>query len=80
VRCSAVARGVASTFVNWTERTDLIKLERALGVRLERMTVEGDLAAEERVGPVDTSNLVPTPVGGRSKMVRLPGEVLQRHA
>jgi ATP-dependent RNA helicase RhlE len=76
----AGAMGVASTFVNWTERTDLIKLERALGVRLERMTVEGDLAAEERVGPVDTSNLVATPVGGRSKMVRLPGEVLQRHA
>ncbi|MDP9267824.1 MAG: DEAD/DEAH box helicase [Acidobacteriota bacterium] len=75
----AGARGIATTFVNWTERTDLIKLERTLGVKIERMTVEGDLAAEERVGPVDTSNYVPTPVGKDSRMVRLPGEVLQRY-
>jgi ATP-dependent RNA helicase RhlE len=75
----AGARGIASTFVNWTERTDLIRLERALGVKLERMMVEGDLAAEERVGPVDTSNLIPTRVSKDSKMVRLPGEVLQRY-
>jgi len=75
----AGARGVATTFVNWTERTDLIKLERALGVKIERMTVEGDLAAEERVGPVDTSNLVPTRASKDSRMMRLPGEVLQRY-
>ncbi|MBI2677579.1 MAG: DEAD/DEAH box helicase [Candidatus Koribacter versatilis] len=75
----AGARGVATTFVNWTERTDLIKLERALGVKIERMNVAGDLEAEERVGPVDTSNLVPTRASKDSRMMKLPGEVLQRY-
>ncbi len=75
----AGAVGVATTFVNWTERTDLIKLERALGVRIERMNVEGDLEAEERSGPVDTSNLVPTRASKDSRMMKLPGEVLQRY-
>ena len=75
----AGARGVATSFVNWTERTDLVKLERTLGVKIERMTVEGDLAAEERVGPIDTSNLVPERASKDSRMMRLPGEVLQRY-
>ena len=73
------ATGLATTFVNWTERRDLLKLEQTFGLKIERMTVEGELAAEERVGPVDTSNLVATPVGNGSRMVRLPGEVLQRY-
>jgi ATP-dependent RNA helicase RhlE len=73
------ASGLATTFVNWTERTDLLKLEKTFGLKIERMTVDGELAAEERVGPVDTSNLVLTPVGNGSRMVRLPGEVLQRY-
>jgi ATP-dependent RNA helicase RhlE len=73
------ATGMATTFVNWTQRTDLLKLEQTFGLKIERLTIDGELAAEERVGPIDTSKLVPTPVGNGSRMMRLPGEVLQRY-
>ena len=52
--------------------------ERALGVKMERMKIDGELAREERNKPVDTSKLKVMAVRG-SKMVRMPGEVLQRH-
>ena len=46
---------------------------------LEALAGAGDLEAEERSGPVDTSNLVPTRAGKDSRMMKLPGEVLQRY-
>jgi ATP-dependent RNA helicase RhlE len=75
----AGANGLASTFFSRQEMHDLATLERTLKIRMERMKVEGTLAREERPKPVDVSNYVPKPVGKGSRMVRMPGEVLQRH-
>jgi hypothetical protein len=58
----------------------LAALERNLQIKIRRASVDNDLSREERAGPVDTSSLVPVPVKPGSRMVRLPGEVLQRHA
>jgi len=74
------ATGVASTFVTRADRNDLVKLERTLNIRMERMSVEGELEREERAGPIDTSKLVATPVAPGSRMMKLPGEVLQRYS
>ena len=54
-------------------------MERTLGLQMERMRVDGDLAVEERSGPVVVEG-APVQVMPGSKMVRLPGEVLQRYA
>jgi ATP-dependent RNA helicase RhlE len=75
----AGASGVAATFFTTLERSDLAALERNLQIKIRRASVDNDLSREERAGPVDTSSLVPVPVKPGSRMVRLPGEVLQRH-
>ena len=75
----AGAEGRAATFFSAIERSDLAKLERTLQLKMHRGHVDGDLAREERVGPVDVSSLVAVPVQPGSRMVRLPGEVLQRY-
>jgi ATP-dependent RNA helicase RhlE len=71
--------GVASTFATPAERNDIRAIERTLKIKLERMTIEGDLYEEVRPGPVDVTSYVPQPASRGSKMMRLPGEVLQRH-
>ena len=71
--------GNAITFFTPFERSDLNVLERNLQLKIRRVTVNCDLDREERVKPVDVSNMVPVPVKAGSKMMRLPGEVLQRH-
>ncbi|HET9181845.1 MAG TPA: DEAD/DEAH box helicase [Candidatus Angelobacter sp.] len=71
--------GNAITFFTPFERADLKVLERSLQLKIRRVSVNGDLDREERVKPVDVSNMVPVPVKPGSKMMRLPGEVLQRH-
>lgn len=76
----AGASGAAATFFTTLERSDLAALERTLQIKIRRARVDEDLTREERSGPVDTSALVPVPVKPGSRMVRLPGEVLQRHA
>jgi len=76
----AGATGAAATFFTTVERADLARLERSLQLKIKRARVDGDLAREERPGPVDVSAMVPSPVKPGSKMMRLPGEVLQRHA
>jgi ATP-dependent RNA helicase RhlE len=76
----AGATGAAATFFTTVERADLARLERSLQLKIKRARVDGDLAREERPRPVDISAMVPTPVKPGSKMMRLPGEVLQRHA
>jgi ATP-dependent RNA helicase RhlE len=73
------ATGTASVFVNHQDRAEFRNLERTLGLQIERMRVDGDLAIEERLGPVTVEG-APVPVMPGSKMVRLPGEVLQRYA
>jgi ATP-dependent RNA helicase RhlE len=76
----AGAKGSAATFFSGIERSDLAKLERTLQLKMRRLPVDADLAREERVRPVDVSSLPLVFVKPGSKMVRLPGEVLQRYA
>jgi len=72
------ATGTASVFVAHQDRSDFRAIERTLGLKIERVRVDGELAAEERSGPVVVQG-TPAVMPG-SKMVRLPGEVLQRYA
>jgi len=76
----AGAQGKASTFFSRQDRHEVSKLERTLSVRMERMPVHDDLAREERVTPVNTSEYVLRQAAPGSRMVTLPGEVLQRYA
>jgi ATP-dependent RNA helicase RhlE len=73
------AAGVASVFVTHQDRSEFRMLERTLGLKMERMSVDDDLAAEERTGPVVVQG-APVQIMAGSKMVRLPGEVFQRYA
>jgi len=73
------ATGTASVFVTHQERSEFRAIERTLGLEMERMRIDGDLAIEERSGPVILQD-GPLQVMPGSKMVRLPGEVLQRYA
>jgi ATP-dependent RNA helicase RhlE len=73
------AAGVASVFVTHQDRSEFRILERTLGLKMERMSVDDDLAAEERTGPVVVQG-APVQIMAGSKMVRLPGEVFQRYA
>jgi len=76
----AGAKGAAVTFFSGVERSDLARLERTLQLKMHRGSVDRDLAREERAMPVDVSSLVPVPVQPGSRMVCLPGEVLQRYS
>ena len=73
------ATGTASVFVTHQDRSEFRTMERTLGLQMERMRVDGDLAVEERSGPV-VVEAAPAQAMPGSKMVRLPGEVLQRYA
>jgi len=73
------AAGIASVFVTHQDRAEFRSLERTLGLKIERMSVDQDLAVEERSGPVVVQG-APTQMAPGSKMVRLPGEVFQRYA
>ena len=75
----AGATGCAATFFTALERSDLAALERDLKLKIRRASVDSDLAREERCGPVDVSALAPLPARPGSRMVVLPGEILQRH-
>jgi len=75
----AGATGTAATFFTTVERSDLARLERSLQLKMRRERVASDLSSEERPGPVDISAMVATPVKPGSRMMRLPGEILQRH-
>jgi ATP-dependent RNA helicase RhlE len=70
--------GIASTFVSGVDSADFKAIERTLKLKIERMTVDGDLAKEQRPGPVKVTGRA-KPASKGSKMMRLPGEVLQRH-
>lgn len=75
----AGASGTASTFVSGSEMSDLARIERTLSIRMERLSVDGDLRREERPKPVDVTGFIPKLVGKGSRMVRLPGEVFERY-
>ncbi len=75
----AGATGTAATFFSGIERSDLARLERTLQLKMGRGHVGADLTREERTMPVDVSSMTPEPVRPGSRMVRLPGEVLQRY-
>ena len=67
-------RGLASTLFGREERSDLMQLERELGIRMERMTAEGAAAP----ATVQTWQSAERPESRKaSSLVRLPGEVLQ---
>ncbi len=70
--------GIASTFVSGVDVPDFKIIERTLKLNIKRMTVDGNLAKEEKPGPVKVTGKMQQASRG-SKMMRLPGEVLQRH-
>jgi ATP-dependent RNA helicase RhlE len=84
----AGGRGVATTLYARDQRSDLMQLERTLGLRIERMH-EGGEPSEERITahvPVQALRVNASPnagdtvraeVASGSRMVRLPGEILQ---
>lgn len=66
--------GVASTLFMKEQRSELFQLERTLGIRMERMPVDGHLQEDKtrfRFGIDHTQSAT------RSRMVQLHGEVLQ---
>ena len=68
-------RGVASTLFLREQRTELLQLERALGIRIERVSMNaGSFEKSARVRRPRVEGLTAT---SGPRMVRLPGEVLQ---
>ena len=77
-------RGVASTLFGRDQRSNLYQLERTLGIRMERMSSNSDRMEKNAIhnssptqdgtGRTQFERLESAP---RSRMVRLPGEVLQ---
>lgn len=75
----AGASGVASVFVTGADVPDFKILERKLNLKMERMSVEGELKSEQKMHAVDVSGLLPIRKVAKSKMVLLPGESLRRY-
>jgi len=68
-------RGVASTFFVREQRTELFQLERALGIRMERISMDGESCEKSpRTHRPDTERI---PATFAPRMVPLPGEYLQ---
>jgi ATP-dependent RNA helicase RhlE len=68
--------GVASTLFTRDQRAELHQLERTLGIRIERMQADDSPLETRERRPMDLNRL-DSGSGPRSRMVRLPGEVLQ---
>ncbi len=67
-------RGKASTLFLREQRSDLLELERQLGIRLERMQADGLSCQDVRHVVKEIPRSQPR---GKSTVVQLPGEVLQ---
>jgi ATP-dependent RNA helicase RhlE len=67
-------RGIASTLFLREQRSDLFALERQLGIRMERMQVNGSSRGDAVVARRESVETRPVYKGS---MVQLPGEVLQ---
>jgi len=69
--------GVASTLFGREQRSELMQLERTLGIRMERVSMEGQLPPPK---PEPTQvELDRMHINSASRMARLPGEILQAH-
>jgi ATP-dependent RNA helicase RhlE len=68
-------RGVASTLFVREQRTEVFQLERALGIRIERVSMNG--ASFEKSARARRPGIERIPATSGSRMVRLPGEFLQ---
>jgi len=68
-------RGVASTLFVREQRTELSQLERALGIRIERVSMNGDSSEKSAHGRRPGIERLTATSGPR--IVRLPGEFLQ---
>ncbi|MFZ0213016.1 MAG: DEAD/DEAH box helicase [Candidatus Acidiferrales bacterium] len=67
--------GVASTLFVREQRTELLQLERALGIRVERMPV--DMSSPQGKKRESQGHINGVPSVFKSQMVQLPGEFLQ---
>jgi ATP-dependent RNA helicase RhlE len=67
-------RGVASTLFAREQRTELFQLERALGIRIERMPSAGERVERKESARRDREHI---PTTSRPTLIRLPGELLQ---
>ena len=67
--------GVASTLFLREQRTELVQLERTLGIRIERMAV--DISALEKYRNAAPARVNRVPSTFKSQLVQLPGEYLQ---
>ena len=68
-------RGVASTLFVREQRTELFQLERALGIRIERVSMNWD--SLEKSARARRPGIERIPATSGPRMVRLPGEFLQ---
>ena len=67
-------RGLASTLYVREERTELLQLERSLGIRIERVSLDlGSSGKKDQLSGAEDRMLRAVP----GRMVRLPGEFLQ---
>src|ERR1700723_346811 len=71
----AGGQGVASTLFGREQRSEMLALERTLGLRMERMRAEGDPG--EKQPPPMKSALERFQTNTKSRIDRLPGEILQ---
>ena len=65
--------GLASTLFSSNERSELFQIERALGLRMEKLQLNGNSPVKRVVAPRENR---PASVA-MTTMIRLPGEVLQ---
>ena len=68
-------RGVASTLFVREQRTELFQLEQALGIRMERASLNGESFEKSAHGPRPGTERIPAT--SRPRMVPLPREFLQ---
>jgi superfamily II DNA/RNA helicase len=69
-------RGVSSTLFVRAQRTELFQLERALGIRIERVSAHGR-PSKPNVPAHSRGTESVAPMAPEARMMRLPGEFLQ---
>jgi len=69
--------GVASTLFTRDQRSDLFQLERTLGTRMERLSLSGAAPQRPQRDEQVRQRTSFSPSAASSRMVMLPGEVLQ---
>jgi ATP-dependent RNA helicase RhlE len=72
-------QGLASTLVQGDELMELRDIERTLGIRMEWKHAESDLPARQERKSRESADLGSLPAASGRRMVRLPGEILQKH-